>query len=84
MPSGGNSVRTVKMKHLWRSLTSVKSAAVGLLALSLSACQTTNTIVIDDCDIFAPISYSASQDTEKTVTQIRKHNARYLELCSII
>ena len=83
MLSGGNSARMAKMKPLWSSSTSVRSAVAGLLALSLSGCLTTpETVIVDDCDVFSAISYSASLDTPETVTQIRRHNARFLELCS--
>jgi hypothetical protein len=83
MLSGGNSARTARTKRLWSSSLNVRSAAVGLLALSLSGCLTTpETVIVDDCDVFSAISYSASLDTAETVSQIRRHNARYLELCS--
>jgi len=71
------------MKHLSSSSTSARSVVALLLALSLSGCLTTNkTVIVGDCAIFTAISYSASHDTVETVTQIRRHNARYLELCS--
>jgi len=53
-----------------------------LAVLGLSGCETTQTIVIDStCEVFWPISYSASQDTPQTVEQVRRHNARYLAVC---
>ena len=82
MLSGGNSARMAKMKPLWRNLTRGNLVAGGLLALSLSGCLTTpETVIADDCDLFTAISYSASLDTAETVSQIRRHNARYLGLC---
>jgi len=70
------------MKRLWSGYAKWKSVAAGLLALSLSSCLTTpETVIVGDCAIFTVISYSASQDTVETVTQVRRHNARYLELC---
>jgi glutamyl-tRNA reductase len=82
MLSGSNSAKTAKTKPLSSSSLSVRSVAVGLLALSLSGCLTTSkTVIVGDCAIFTAISYSASHDTVETVTQIRRHNARYLELC---
>tara|TARA_R110000824_G_scaffold145242_1_gene313481 strand:- start:77 stop:334 length:258 start_codon:yes stop_codon:yes gene_type:complete len=83
MLSGVSNARMARTKPLWSSSTSVRSAAVGLLALSLSGCLTTpETVIVDDCDLFTAISYSASLDTAETVSQIRRHNARYLELCA--
>jgi hypothetical protein len=62
-----------------------RNAGAVLAVLGLSGCLTINgteTIVIDSaCEVFGPISYSASQDTPETVIQIRRHNARYLALC---
>jgi hypothetical protein len=70
---------------LWRNLARGKLVAAGLLALSLSGCLTTHeTVIVDDCDVFTAISYSASHDTPETVSQIRRHNARYLELCASV
>jgi hypothetical protein len=82
MLSGVNNGKTARMRRLWSSLTSVRSGVALLLALSLSGCLTTNTIVIDDCDVFSAISYSASHDTPETVSQIRRHNASYLAVCT--
>ena len=73
------------MKRLWSGSARWKNAAAGLLALSLSGCLTTSkTVIVDDCAIFTAISYSASHDTVETVTQIRRHNARYLALCASV
>ena len=72
------------MAEMLRLLIGWRSALVGgavLCLLSLSGCLTTPIIVIDDCDIFAVISYSANLDTAETVIQIRRHNAQYLALC---
>jgi hypothetical protein len=53
-----------------------------LLALGLSACQTTRTIVIGhDCDNFFEITYSEKNDTDITKQLIREHNAVYKALC---
>lgn len=61
---------------------SASAAAAGLLLLSLSACLMTPKIgIVDDCDIFSTITYSANLDTAETVSQVRRHNARYLALC---
>jgi len=71
-----------RTKPLSSNLARGKLVAGGLLALSLSSCLTTpETVIVGDCGVFSAISYSASQDTVETVTQIRRHNARYLGLC---
>ena len=68
-----------------RLLIGWRSALVGgavLCLLGLSGCLTTpSTVIVDDCDIFAAISYSANLDTAETVIQIRRHNAQYMALC---
>lgn len=33
------------------------------------------------CQVFRPITYSATQDTPETVQQVRGHNAAYASLC---
>lgn len=54
--------------------------AVLALALALAACA--KPVVVDTaCGAFAVITYSASQDTEATVTQVRQHNAVFRKLC---
>ena len=52
--------------------------------LTLSACTTTHTtgIVIDtSCSAFKPITYSASEDTPETVSEVRAHNRAFTALC---
>ena len=57
----------------------IRTIAIGLAsALVLAACSKT---VDTACTAFAPITYSASQDTETTVTQVRQHNAAWTALC---
>lgn len=48
------------------------------LVLMLAGCART---VDTACSAFQPITYSASQDTEATVTQVRQHNAAWTALC---
>lgn len=45
------------------------------LLVILAGCQTSTTVTSESCLIFAPITYSASQDSAETVRQIRDHNA---------
>lgn len=50
-----------------------------LAALLLAGCG--KTVTDTACTAFVPITYSASQDTESTVTQVRQHNAAYRAIC---
>lgn len=57
----------------------IRTIAIGLAsALVLAACSKT---VDTACTAFVPISYSSSQDSEATVTQVRQHNAAWTALC---
>jgi len=47
-----------------------------------AGCATTSTIGTETkCMVFRPITYSAQNDTKKTIEQVRKHNAAYEALC---
>lgn len=54
--------------------------------LILTACQMIPTIATGEaervsCSVFRPITYSAKKDTERTVAEVREHNAAYLSVC---
>ena len=57
-----------------------------LFSMTLAACPKTRTTAMPEasfvpCAALKPISFSASQDTEITVRQIREYNAVLAELC---
>lgn len=57
---------------------------VPLAALSiLTACQTTTPTAVTDtaCLAFEPITYSR-EDTARTATLVRQHNAAFKSLCA--
>jgi hypothetical protein len=63
-----------------------KLLLLGLTLTSLTACTTLSTgtppVVIDtSCSAFKPITYSASQDTPETVSEVRAHNRVFTTLC---
>jgi len=52
-----------------------------MLSTTLTACETTQTGVIDtSCTAFVQIKFS-SRDTPETVREIREHNAAWAALC---
>lgn len=53
-------------------------ATCALSALLLAGCMKT---VDTACTAFQPIDYSASKDTEATVTAVRGHNAAWHAIC---
>lgn len=70
-----------------------QSAGLGLLVMLcgtiLTACETTPTTATTGhdavrvaCSAFMPIYFSARDDSELTVSQIRRHNHVYSALCS--
>lgn len=58
------------------------SAGLPLLGL-LASCATTHTTATapDVCLIWHPVTYSASQDSEETVREVREQNARRDAYC---
>lgn len=48
-------------------------------SLLLAGCG--KTVTDTACTAFQPITYSAAQDSESTVTQVRQHNAAWSALC---
>lgn len=58
----------------------MRTSLIAIVAsLVLAGCVTT--AVDTSCTAFAPITYSAANDTESTVTQVRQHNAAWVKLC---
>lgn len=60
-------------------------ASSGLLMLGLVAgCKTTHTTATtsDVCLIWKPVTYSASQDSAETITEVREQNAKRDAYCS--
>lgn len=55
----------------------IRSIAI-VASLALASCSKT---VDTACTAFQPINYSATGDTEATVTQVRQHNAAWTALC---
>lgn len=50
----------------------------------LAACQTTRTTATADkavCAIWSPITYSAANDSEQTIAEVRRQNARRDAYC---
>ena len=71
----------------------MRYAGLGLLVMLcgtiLTACETTPTTATTGhdavrvaCSAFMPIYFSARDDSELTVSQIRRHNHVYSALCS--
>ena len=63
-----------------------KLTLLGTMLISLTACTTLSTgtppAVIDtSCSAFKPITYSASQDTPETVSEVQAHNRAFTALC---
>jgi hypothetical protein len=58
-----------------------RSALAVMCLTILAACQTIPTTGTDLCPAFAPITYSAKNDTSETVRQIREHNAAWQAIC---
>ena len=52
---------------------------IPIIGMALMACSPS--VVDTACSAFSPITYSASRDTESTVTQVRQHNAAWVKLC---
>jgi outer membrane murein-binding lipoprotein Lpp len=52
-----------------------------IVSLLLLAGCASSTVVDTSCTAFAPITYSASGDSEATKSQIRGHNAAWSRLC---
>ena len=68
----------------------MQSLALGLLVMLLAGCQMTASTATSGadavrvaCEVFRPITFSSSGDTEQTRREIAAHNAAYLALCSI-
>lgn len=64
------------------------SRRLGMLALvssmTLTACSTIPTTAIDNsipCVALEPITFSARDDTQETIRQVREFNAVYLAIC---
>ena len=62
----------------WRG----RSPLAVLLCMTLTACAGTGGTGTDAaCLAFAPITFSASNDTPETIRQVREHNAAWDALC---
>lgn len=64
----------------WRRALSGRVALLNVLVLMLVSCAT-STAVDSYCLVAKPI-YFADTDTEETIRQILRENAKYDELCS--
>lgn len=51
------------------------------IACSLLLAGCTPTVIDTSCTNFAPITYSARDDTADTVLQVRRHNAAWDAIC---
>ena len=66
----------------WRNVSAFKVPIVLAVTLAVTACaQTTDTVVTDtSCLAFEPIRWS-SEDSDKTIRQVKAHNAAWDRLC---
>lgn len=74
------------MAQTVRSRQSTVRALLGLLCgMTLAACATTHRTAMPEqcvpCAALQAVSFSASEDTEQTVREIREQNAVIRELC---
>src|SRR5690606_10797887 len=67
-----------------KAATKTLSVSSGLMLLALVVgCKTIPTIVTDEvCLIWKPVTYSAAQDSEQTISEVRQMNAKREAYCN--